>query len=169
MSIISSRSGFQIRPRFEISSPMSSQEIFDRSKEALQHPDNPYIGQAREGFVTIYPNSDDHHVWSPHLSVSIEEEGDGSLLRGHYGPSPIIWTLYVLIYSVIALLTLIVTVIGVSHLTMGESASILWTIPVLVLIFGSLYFVSSIGQKKGHDQLMDIHHLFEDIIDQQIK
>ena len=168
MSIISDRSGFQIRPRFEVKSPLSLEEIFNQTKIALESKGAPCNGQARLGFITLYPPKNERHIWSPYLSVIIDEEEDGVLLRGHYGPSPTIWTLYILIYSFIALITLIVCIIGFANMAMGEPTNILWLLPVLCAMLVSMFLVSYYGQRKGYYQLMRMHHFFEDILGQHV-
>jgi len=171
MSIISQKTGFQIRPRFEITSDYTVDEIQDIMKKALKSGEAPCDGKVRFGYVSLYPAESDHHYWSPHLSVTIEEhptEG-GSLLRGLYGPSPAVWTMFVFVYAIIALAAVIATVIGFANMSIDESGTILWAVPVLILLFASMYLVSSIGQKKGHDQIEDIHHFFEHCIGQTIE
>lgn len=176
MSIISQKTGFQIRPRFEISSNLEVAEIQNIMKKALKSKEAPCDGKVRFGYVSLYPAEDDHHYWSPHLSVTIEpaniEENStekGSILRGLYGPSPAVWTKFVFVYAIIALSTLIALVIGFANMSIGEPTTILWAVPILILLFASMFLVSSIGQKKGHDQIEDIHHFFERCIGQTIE
>jgi hypothetical protein len=63
----------------------------------------------------------------------------------------------VFLYAIIGLSIVIASVIGFANRSIGESGGILWTIPVLVLIFVSMYSVSYFGQKKGHDQVEGIY------------
>lgn len=170
MSIISQKTGFQIRPRFEIPSKYNISELEEIVRQALKSEEAPCDGKVRYGYVSLFPSESDHHYWSPHLSVTIEEhptEG-GSLLRGLYGPSPAVWTMFVFVYAIIAISIVIVLVIGLANISINESGVILWAIPILVLLFASMYLVSSIGQKKGHNQIEDIHHFFEACIGQKI-
>jgi len=138
MSVISEKTGFQIRPRFEVASKYSVTELQDIMKKAIKSKDAPCDGKVRYGYVSLFPKEEDHHYWSPHLSVTIEEipEEEGSLLRGLYGPSPAVWTMFVFVYGIIAL---------------------------------SIVIALVIGQKKGHDQIEDIHHFFEFCIGQTIE
>ena len=171
MSVISQKTGFQIRPRFEVASEYSVTELQDIMKRAMKSGEAPCDGKVRYGYVSLYPKEEDHHYWSPHLSVTIEEHPDqeGSLLRGLYGPSPAVWTMFVFVYGIIALSIVITLVIGFANMSIDESGAILWAVPLLVLAFASMYLVSSIGQKKGHDQIEDIHHYFESCIGQTIE
>ncbi|MDF1697984.1 MAG: hypothetical protein P1U56_19205 [Saprospiraceae bacterium] len=171
MSIISQKTGFQIRPRFEIYSKYEVEELKTIMKTALASEDAPCTGKVRFGYVSMYPNDEDKHYWSPHLSVTIEkdESGNGSILRGLYGPFPAVWTMFVFVYAIIALAIVIALVIGFANMSIDESSAILWAVPFLVLLFASMYYVSYFGQKKGHDQIEDIHHFFENCIGQKIE
>lgn len=170
MSIISQKTGFQIRPRFEVSSDYEVAELEHIMKQALKKEDAPCAGKVRYGYVSLFPNEEDKHYWSPHLSVTIEEHHSlkGSLIRGLYGPFPDVWTMFVFVYGIIAVAIVIALVIGFANMSIDESPAILWAVPFLILLLGSMYLVSSIGQKKGHDQIEDIHHFFEACIGQTI-
>jgi len=170
MSIISQKTGFQIRPRFEVSSDYQVAELELLLKQALKKDNAPCSGQVRYGYVSLFPSEKDKHYWSPHLSVTIEEHSslNGSLVRGLYGPSPAVWTMFVFVYGIIAVAIVIALVIGFANLSIGESSVILWAVPLLILILGSMYLVSSVGQKKGHNQIENIHHFFESCIGRTI-
>lgn len=170
MSIISQKTGFQIRPRFEVDCKFSVEELKTIMKSALKSADAPCDGKVRYGYVSLFPKEEDKHYWSPHLSVTIEEHesGEGSLIRGLYGPSPAVWTMFVFVYGIIAIAIVIVTVIGFANISIDESGAILWTVPLLILLLGSMFLVSFTGQKKGHNQIEGIHHYFESLIGQTI-
>lgn len=155
----------QLRPRFEVKSDLSPHAILSLIKEhnALQTSD--YIIDARLGYLTIYPRHEIHHYWSPHLSVIIEEsEDNGSLLKGHYGPSPKVWTLFILVYAFLTLLVTSFLVIGFANQSIGGPTGILWLVPILILIIISMYLSSYFGQRKGHAQREKIHYLLEEIL-----
>jgi len=46
----------------------------------------------------------------------------------------------------------------------SSKATILWTIPLLLVIFISMYAVSYFGQKKGHNQVEEIYDYMSTII-----
>lgn len=171
MSIISQKTGFQIRPRFEISSPYEVSELHNIMKKAIHSNQAPCEGKVRYGYVSLFPKESEHHYWSPHLSVTMEEhpEEKGSLLRGLYGPSPSVWTMFIFVYSIIALAIVIALVIGFANMSIDESTAILWAVPALIILFASMYLVSSVGQKKGHSQIEEMHHFFESCIGQTIE
>lgn len=159
---------FQIRPRFVIESPLSVRELNEIFRERLKQDKDKFDYKVTEGYVSIFPNANDHHTWSPHLSVTFDDMEKGSELRGHFGPGPSIWTMFIFLYSVVGLSIVVLTVIGFANRSIGHSSAILWAVPILILIFLSLYLVSFIGQKKGHDQIEELHKYFENCIGQEI-
>lgn len=162
---------FRIRPRFETTSNKSVEEISRKMKQMLDDENAPCEGKVRMGYIALNPKEEDCHYWSPHLSVTIEETEDDetvSIIRGLYGPSPGVWTMFVFFYSIIGLSLLIVMVIGFANRSIGESCTILWLIPFLVVAFLSLYIASYFGQKKGHDQVEILHNYLEECIGHDI-
>jgi hypothetical protein len=155
---------FRIRPRFETTSNKSVEEISRKMKTLLDSGEAPCEGKVRLGYISLEPKENDRHFWSPHLSVTIEtsEEDDSvSIIRGLYGPNPTVWTMFVFFYSIIGILIMIATIIGFANRSIGESCMILWLVPILIMVFLSLYLTSYIGQKKGHDQVEELHHFLE--------
>ncbi len=151
---------FKLRPRFEIRSQLSIAEIGERFRVSYDNANKPFTGKVRTGYVSIYPVDEDRHYWSPHFSLSMEPSEDNEYethISVLYGPAPEVWTMFVFFYAIIGLLVVIVTVIGFANKSIGESSAILWTIPLLLIIFASMYAVSYFGQKKGHDQVEEIY------------
>jgi len=166
VTTVEQNTNFQIRPRFKIESDTLTREIvYEKIKEALNSPDAPCEGRLRLGYVDLFPKKEDKHYWSPHLSMTIEEEHDEdhdlTIIRGLYGPHPAVWTMFVFFYTIIAFLTIVCIVIGFANMSIGNSTTILWAVPFLILAFGSLYLVSFYGQKKGHDQIENLHLFLE--------
>ena len=107
---------------------------------------------------------DQQHYWSPRLTISMEETEDGTIIRGLYGPRPAVWTMFVFFYALIALAIMVVGTIGLSRLSLDKPGTVLWWIPVLVVIFLSLYLVSYFGQKWSGDQMVVLHEFFEESV-----
>ncbi len=154
-----------IRPKFVIESGQSHQEIADGFNQVLKQTDPPCRGLVHDQYVTLHPRSEDLHYWSPQLSLYMEEEEDGvTVIHGRFGPQPGVWTMFIFFYSIIGAAALIVTVIGFANLSIDLSGAILWLLPVLIVMFLSLYLVAFLGQKKGHDQMVALQEVLERVI-----
>lgn len=155
---------FHVRPRFRRSSPLSPEQIQERIKNALEETDVPCQGRLIAGHATLFIPKRDQHYWSPQLSLSFEEENSGTLIRGLFGPRPQVWTMFVLFYSTIGFAALIVLVFGLSYWSLGKSISILWWVPVLALLYLSLYLVAYFGQKLGKDQMILLQKFIDKLL-----
>jgi hypothetical protein len=152
----------QIRPRFKILTELSPEEIAEKLTLGLSREACPCIGKVSKSYGTLKVPKVEQHYWSPQLNLTIEKTEEGTLVRGLYGPRPTVWSMFVFFYAVIAFAALIVGIIGLSMMTLDKSSAILWLVPVLALIFLSLYHVAYIGKKKGYDQSETIHRFFEE-------
>jgi len=159
----------RIRPRIKFESERSSNEIISVIRQKLKSGDCAFKGQVTANFATIYPPSEEQHYWSPQLTITLEQKGDKTLVRGLYGPRPSVWTMFVFFYSVIGFATIIVAMIGLSYRTLNQPSEILWGVPVFILLFFSLYLVAYFGQKFGHRQLTGIHRFLEECLEQEIE
>ncbi|SOE19914.1 hypothetical protein SAMN06298216_0414 [Spirosomataceae bacterium TFI 002] len=149
----------QIRPRFKVITQIPASEIVSKLKQALNDPGNKLKGEATEHYTALYLPLEDRHYWSPMLNLSLEQDEEGTIIRGLYGPRPNIWTMFVFFYSTIAFAIIFIAMLGFSQLSLGNSAPLLWLIPVLLIIFSTLYVVAYFGKKKSEKQ-MDVLHDF---------
>lgn len=154
-----------IRPRFELESPHSVEAISKYFKHLIDQTSLPYNGKVRYGYITIFPNEEEHHFWSPHLSLIVEEHEeveDTTTIRGHFGPSPSVWTFFIFIYTVLVLAIIIIAVIGFANLSIGYPGTILYALPILIIALAGMYVSSYLGQQKGKAQMRQIYHLFDE-------
>lgn len=154
---------YRVRPRFEVLAPMPPAEAVQRLRNSLKQEGAAVKGKVITGFATLYLPRDEQHYWSPQLTISIEdvEDKNGCLVRGLYGPRASVWTMFVFFYAAIGFFTMVVLLWGLTNHTLGKSVWILWWIPVLVLVFLTLYLVAYFGQRLGHDQMLTLHQFVE--------
>ncbi len=125
--------------------------------------DNRFVFTYLPGHITIKIRAEEQHIWSPQLTITMEEEDNQVLIRGLYGPNPTLWAFFFFGYAALSILTLFIGMWGLSLLTLGKNAVVLWAIPVLGAIAVLMYLSSQAGQKLGAQQMFDIHHFYEDI------
>lgn len=159
----------RIRPKIRVESDLAPEKIIEAIKEHLSKPDVACEGKILPGFATIYPLKEEQHYWSPQLTLTIEKTESGSLIRGLYGPKPSVWTMFMFFYSFIGFITMIAIMISLSYWSLGVESLIVWSVPVLVLVFLSLYLVAYLGQKFGHKQMAHIHKFLEDCLEERIE
>ena len=151
-----------VRPRFIISTDLPIGKLEELLKAELGKQTYPCYGSIAYGYAVIKISKKLQHFWSPQLSISMEQEGSKTTIRGLYGPKPSVWTMFIFFYSIIGFSTLIVSMIGLTRLTLEKPSEILWLAPVGILLLIGTYFGSTTGKKIGKDQLQILHHFFED-------
>lgn len=159
----------RIRPRIRVQTTLSSDEIHKKIRAKLYSEGATCEGQTTKGFATIYPPQKEQHFWSPQLTITVDESQDGTLVRGLYGPKPSVWTMFVFFYSAIGFAAMIILMAGLSMWSLGNPATILWLVPVLIVLFLSLYLVAYSGQKLGHKQMGAIHRFIEECLEVKIE
>lgn len=153
---------YRIRPRFRVATDFTSAQLVEKIKSSLDQKNAPCNGWVHiSGHGKLFILLEDQHYWSPQLSLTIEQTENGSQLSGLYGPRESVWTMFMFFYFIIAFATVIVSVIGGSNLYLGKSGLVIWLVPLLLLIFLSLFLVAFIGQKLGHDQMVILHQFLE--------
>lgn len=159
---------FRIRPRFKMLSDRPAQDIQQSIQTALERPDATCIGHMIPGHITLFIPFEDRHYWSPQLSLSIEEDQDGTVIRGLYGPNPTVWAMFAFGYSFLGFVSLFVCIVGFSRMNLGLEAPVLWLLPFLAAGFVALYFVAQMGQKIGAEQTFTLHHFFEASMNEKV-
>jgi hypothetical protein len=118
-------------------------------------------GRCAEFFV----DEEKRKVWSPYLSVQVEPRGEGSLLRGRFGPHPELWTFFMFLYTAVGFLTLMGLLLGFVQWQSGMEAWGLWGCwigaPGLVL----LWAVSVTGQRLSAHQMEELRDRIEALVE----
>ncbi|MFT5169113.1 MAG: hypothetical protein ACI8P3_004361 [Saprospiraceae bacterium] len=155
---------FRVRPRFQIDTSCPLEELVEKIQNGLEKENAACNGRVNSMFGTLFIPQEDQHYWSPQLSLSFEKTETGTLMRGFYAPRPAVWTMFVFFYAIIGIAIIFILIFGMSYRSLGDSGAILWLIPVLVIIFLSLYAVAYTGQKMGHIQLVTLHRFLEECV-----
>ncbi len=156
---------FQIRPRFEMSVNGSISVIQDlitsHQKEYSAMIKSSFLDQ----YISLRPADEDLHYWSPHLSLALDEMNDNeTFIRGHFGPSPNIWTMFFFFYALIVFAGGIISIIGMANWFVGNSYGILWLVPLCILLFSTLYLLSYLGQRRGNRQMRMLKNFLKQAI-----
>lgn len=159
---------FRLRPRFRHFSQMPPEAVQSHLQAHLDAPHAPCVSQGVPGFVVLKIPEPDRHYWSPQLTLTLEPEGEGTLIRGLYGPNPTVWTMFMFAYIGIGTLALFVAIIGFSRVNLGLDAPILWALPILGGLALALYIVAQMGQKTGAEQTFRLHHFYEEALGAQV-
>ena len=160
----------RIRPRFKDTYSITPADVEQLVRNRLKDRDCPCIAKIIPGFIVLHVLPKDQHFWSPQLSLSFEkdEKSDKTIIRGLYGPNPTVWAIFTFGYGAVSILAFFLGFYGFSQYSLGQEASVLWSLPVLALAAAMLYLVAQFGQKLGVEQTFTLHHFFEESVGHRI-
>ena len=143
----------EIRPRFQRSISLPQPEVVRCFEQALEQACN-LEGSIIDHHIVLRIPIEQQHYWSPQLSLTLEEEGEGgTLIRGLFGPRPSVWLLFVFLYSSIGTISLFIAITGFSQLSLGMPAPALWALPVAAVMALGLYLVAKAGERLGREEM----------------
>lgn len=155
----------RFRPSFRVRLPLPRDEAIKllRSRVGQVVPPNNWLGKGR--WCEIHLPAAERRLWTPHLSLRLDHESDGSSLFVRYAPRPEVWTLFVFGYAAVAFLVLLGAVFGYVQWASGEAAWGLWSVwtglPVLVL----LHVASWVGQRLSASQIEQLAGQLERVLE----
>lgn len=155
---------FAVRPRFSLQSDLEAGQIIQRleaySNQVNEQIDTTVVGNhANLRFTEPY-----QHYWSPHLNLEIIEREEKTVIRGLFGPSPKVWTMFFFFYSGLAFLACIGLLFGGVQWSLNLEPSGFW------LMFGALalelvtYLVARTGQNLAEEQMAILRGEFAHIL-----
>ena len=162
-------SSFRIKPRFKHQTKLTYKELEVMIKEGLEKEESGCEYQLIIGAMRIKIPEADRHFWSPELNLSFEEEDGKAEIVGSYGPSAGTWTVIVAGYAFLSLLTFFIGIYGSARLSVGLSGTILWFLPLFLVLGLALYIAGQFGQKLGAEQMYQLHFFYQKIIGEKVK
>lgn len=114
--------------------------------------------------VDLFVAPEERVFWSPHLSVQLEGEGDGSRLHGRYAPHPEVWTLFVFLYAAFGFLALVGLGWGLAQNILGQSMWGLLLTPASLLAIGALVLGARYGQRRTRSQMVALRDRLDALV-----
>jgi hypothetical protein len=151
----------RIRPRFQTLVPCHPQKAFEKFRLRLQQPQCQFEGTVLDTFIHVTVKPEARHYWSPVLMVQARDVEEGTLLHGHFGPHPYVWTLLLAIGASMGLLGLFVAMYGCAQVILEQPPWALLAIPASVLGMALVYGISLIGQWRAHEQMLQLKSFFD--------
>lgn len=128
--------------------------MLERDAESLR-------GQVFRKHAVVQMQDGQRTFWSPYLNLEIEDEPDGSAIRGRFSPHPNVWTLFMGVYILLTIVALGGLSYGIVQLTLGESPWAFLVVPAAVAMFGFVYGATLIGQGLGAEQMYTMRSLVD--------
>ena len=150
-----------MRPRFEIQLPVDRERWLDALRSLLLNDAGSLRGQVFRKHAVVQMRDEERTFWSPYLNLEVEDEPDGSAIRGRFSPHPNVWTMFMGVYILLAIVALGAISYGIVQYTLGQSPWAFAIAPAAVAMFGFVYGATLIGQGLGAEQMYAMRSLID--------
>jgi hypothetical protein len=150
-----------MRPRFEFQLPVTRETWLEALRSALQDDAESLRGQVFRKHAVVEMRDGERTFWSPYLNLEVEDEPDGSAIRGRFSPHPNVWTMFMAVYILLALAALGGLSYGMVQYTLGQPPWAFLIVPAAVALFGFVYGATLIGQGLGAEQMYTMRSLID--------
>jgi hypothetical protein len=150
-----------MRPRFELQLPVTREAWLDALRSALQNDAESLRGQVFRKHAVVQMCDTERTFWSPYLNLEVEDEPDGSVVCGRFSPHPNVWTMFMAVYILLAIIALGGLSYGIVQYTLGHQPWSFLIAPAAVALFGFVYGATLIGQGLGAEQMHTMRSLVD--------
>ena len=154
-----------MRPTFELELPYSRDEVMRRVSAELKKPDREHKSLLFTQYAELHIPDEAVRYWSPHLSLSFEEEGEHTRVRGRFAPRNEVWTLIWVIYLLLAFLAFFAFVFESASWMLGKSTWFGVAAIIAIVGIGVVYMLSQIGQMLSADQMVALKSDWQQVVD----
>jgi len=106
-------------------------------------------------------------LWSPRLTVHVEDAPEGSLLRCRFAPRPEIWTGFMFLYSFCVFAILFGATLGYVQQVSNETPWGYWAIPAGLLVIAGIHLAGYWGQRLAADQMTELRQRLDELLQRQ--
>ena len=103
-------------------------------------------------------------LWSPRLSVRLEDSPTGSVLRCRFSPRPDVWTGFMFVYFLLVFLVVFGATLGYVQQVSNETAWDFWAIPVGLAFIACIHLASYVGQRLAVAQMRELKERLDSVL-----
>jgi len=141
------------RPLVDLEIEAPPDEVLDRFRHCLETGMCTCEGSVGTKELSLVLSGESRHVFSPWVSLEAHRWNEGTRLRGHFGPHPNLWTLFVFIYATWVVVFIVGSVLGYVQFAMSQTPWGLWVALGAALAQGVACSVDLIGRSLGRKQM----------------
>ena len=154
-----------LRPRFELDLKQSNETALVSFEVAKENQTDFIISRIDDHIYIKIPKKQ-QHFWSPQLHLEIaHQDDDNSTLYGFFGPNPTVWTMFMFLHFVIAILFIALGIWLYTNYSLDEP----YNLQIAGMVFLSiswigLYMGGRIGKATGKKQMQDLYQFMKYIL-----
>ena len=157
----------RMRPKFSLELPVPADEAIIRIRRGLNTPELRGSGASTGRTAEILVDRSERRVWSPRLTVRVEDAPEGSTLRGRFSPRPDVWTGFMFVYFLVVFLIVFGATFGYVQQVSDQAPWGYWAVPGGLLIIAGIHLASYVGQRLGAGQMHELRERLESVLSRQ--
>lgn len=157
-----------LRPTFELHFPVQCSELDRRLRNQLATDEWRTTSLAFDRYAELHVPKSQIRYWSPHLSLHLIEEEDGTRVLARFAPRQEVWTLIWIIYLALTFTAFFAAIFAFSVWMIGQNSWLLIVPPLAILGIACIHVVSRIGQGWSSDQMLALRNDCSKLFDQVI-
>lgn len=143
-----------LRPSFTVGLDGSPEEAADaiRSRlSAMPQMEGRWLSKGK--CAELYLPEPERRLWSPYVSIRLDEADEGCTLHGRFAPHPEVWTFFMFLYFLVVFLVLFGATLGYVQWASSEPAWGLWAVWIGFPVLALIHVASAVGARLGRDQM----------------
>jgi len=151
-----------LRPRFKLAVKQSKEAVF-KTFEATKETQSDFTISSVDDHIYIKIPKQQQHFWSPQLHLEIlEEDENNCMLFGFFGPNPTVWTLFMFLHFVIAMLFIAIGIWLYTNYTLAKPFNLqIAGMFFLAVCWIGLYLGGRLGKATGENQMQSLHQFMK--------
>ena len=115
-------------------------------------------------WAELYIPEPERRIWSPYLSIRLDEEPSGCTLFGRFSPVPEVWTFFMFLYVLVAFIVLFGATLAYVQWASDERAWGLWAIWIGVPVLGLIHAASAVGARLAQEQMRRLREEMDGVL-----
>ena len=157
----------RLRPKFDLELPVPADEAIRRIRRGLDSPELCHTTMSAGRHAEFHVDGSDRKVWSPRLTIQVEDAPGGSSLRGRFAPRADVWTGFMFVYFLVAFLILFGATLGYVQQVSDETPWGYWAIPAGLAVIAGIHGLSYLGQRLAADQMGELRRQLDSVLASQ--
>lgn len=153
-----------LRPRFKFDVNHDNETLLKLFEETKTTQSDFIVTRVDDHVFIKFPKAK-QHFWSPqlHLEINKNENDNNSSIYGLFGPNPTVWTMFMFLHFLIAIVFIGLGAWAYSNWSLDTSYGIQVGIMIMMVAFWFvLYIAGRMGKKTGMGQMHELHHFMRD-------
>ena len=159
----------RLRPKFDLDLPVPADEAIQRIRQGLDTPEYRGTTMSAGRHAEFHVIASERKVWSPRLTVQVEDAPGGSSLRGRFAPRADVWTGFMFVYFLVVFLILFGATLGYVQQVSDETPWGYWAIPAGLAVIAGIHGLSYLGQRLAGNQMRELRGQLDAVLSRQFE